>query len=318
MLRRRPFQLARAPAVLCSALLLAAWACTFPSYTAPAPSAAAGSSAGTSTDVVSGAGGCDAATCDACPSGFADCDQDRSNGCEAALDTDQNCGSCGVVCTNPHGLNRCAPATGGSVAHCEPTCVTGYGDCDLRPESGCETSINQDSLNCGACGMACPSNGGTPLCVAGKCGLSSCNSGFGDCSNVGICAFNLNTDPENCGRCGHVCSSAHGTPSCNGGECEAACNTGYGDCNRDTAEGEPPNDGCETQLNVPDAGGKVPNCGACGAVCGRRAYTTVNLEKCAAGVCFLDCWNGAYDCDNHRNDPSCTGSKCGCEFVPCD
>jgi hypothetical protein len=304
---------ARAPAMLCSLLLLAAWACGFPSYSAPGASAAAGS-AGTSV----GAAGCDSGSCDACPAGFADCDQDAQNDCETQLGTDTSCAGCGIACTNDHGLNHCVVPDGDSVGHCEPTCAVGYGDCDLQPEDGCETSINQDSLSCGSCGMACPSNGGTPLCVAGKCGLSSCNLGFGDCNNAGVCSFHLNTDPQNCGRCGHVCSSSHGTARCNGGVCEADCATAYGDCNAGTSEADSPNDGCETKLNVPDKSGHVPNCGACGALCKRRAYTTVNLKKCAEGVCFLDCMDGAYDCDNQRNDPSCISSGCGCEFKACN
>ena len=260
-----------------------------------------------------GAAGCASGPCEEpCPAGFGDCDQDDKNGCETRLDTETDCGGCGVTCSNEHGLNHC-----GASGQCEPTCAVGYGDCDLHPESGCESAINRDSLNCGGCGQACPSNGGTPLCTAGKCGISSCNAGFGDCTNAGVCGFNLNTDPKNCGRCGHVCSSAHGTPRCNGGVCEVDCAAGYGDCNRGTGEVEPPNDGCETQLNLPDSGGSVPNCGACGAVCKRRSYTSVNLQKCAEGVCFRDCWNGAFDCDNQRNDPACSGSACGCEFTPC-
>lgn len=296
--------------MLCSALLLAAWACSFPSFTAPP----LGAAAGTANANDAGAAGCNSGNCEEpCPVGFADCDQDADNGCETALGTDHDCGGCGIACNNEHGLNHC-----GASGECEPTCAAGYGDCDLRPETGCETSINEDSLNCGGCGLACPANGGTPSCVAGKCGLSSCNPGFGDCTNAGACSFNLNVDPQNCGSCGHVCSSAHGTPRCNAGVCEADCAATYGDCNGGNNDTPPPNDGCETQLNVPDKNGNVPNCGACGAVCQRRAFTTVNLKKCAEGICFLDCMAGAYDCDNQRNDPTCLHSGCGCEYVACN
>lgn len=90
------------------------------------------------------------------------------------------------------------------------------------------------------------------------------------------------------------------------------CDTGYGDCNANTS-----NDGCETKLNVPDAGGSVANCGACGAACIRRSYTTINLQQCALGVCQRDCFQGAHDCGNNRNDPACIGKTCGCEFEPC-
>jgi hypothetical protein len=148
--------------------------------------------------------------------------------------------------------------------------------------------------------------------VAGKCGVSSCNFGFGDCSNTGTCNYNLSSDRLNCGQCGNVCSSAHGEARCNAGICVTDCEAGYGDCNGDSA-----NDGCETRLNQPDSGGNVPNCGACGALCQRRAYTTINLEQCAQGVCFRDCINGAHDCRDNRNESGCSGSSCGCEFEPC-
>jgi hypothetical protein len=91
--------------------------------------------------------------------------------------------------------------------------------------------------------------------------------------------------------------------------------SGWGDCNRDQADGgQVPEDGCETQLNIPNDAGDVPNCGACGALCKRRALTTVNLAQCALGVCARDCWAGTADCDNNRNQPGCNGSTCGCEI----
>lgn len=248
-----------------------------------------------------------------CAAGYADCDGIADDGCETALDARTACGACGVECTNNHGITACA-AHAGADALCQPTCIAGYADCDLNPNNGCETSVNDDSLNCGGCGKACSANGGTPLCVAGQCGVSSCNAGFGDCTNSGSCSFRLNSDPQNCGACGHVCSSAHGSPSCNAGVCQIECEPGYGDCNAASAAGAPvPDDGCETKLNVPDSTASVPNCGACGAACNRRAFTVINLAQCALGVCARDCFAGSGDCDNNRSDPACAGNTCGCE-----
>ncbi len=248
-----------------------------------------------------------------CPTGFADCNGARSDGCETALGTVQHCGDCGVACGNDHGTTACNDS--GAGAECSPVCAAGFADCDLNPSNGCETNIQTDSTHCGSCDMACPANGGTPLCAAGKCGISKCNDGFGDCSNEGACTVNLNTDPNNCGHCGHVCSSSNGTPRCNGGVCEITCNSGYGDCNATTGAdgGLPPDDGCETKLNVLDANGSVPNCGACGNACVRRSFTTIDVAQCAQGVCARDCFAGEGDCDNNRNDPSCHSSTCGCE-----
>jgi hypothetical protein len=66
--------------------------------------------------------------------------------------------------------------------------------------------------NCGGCGQACSSKDGTPSCAAGACSMSSCSSGFLNCSadenaSRDGCETNGNTDSANCGRCGNPCSS---------------------------------------------------------------------------------------------------------------
>jgi len=294
-------------------------ACSLPGYGEYAqpvphpPELEAGSDSGDASDAGNAGNAGDDSGVLTCPPGFADCNGLSSDGCETALDSLRNCGNCGATCSNDHGTTACLVRS--ASAACSPACATGYADCDLDPSNGCETNIETDSTHCGSCEKACPANGGTPLCVAGKCGISQCNDGFGDCTNAGSCSVNLNTDPSNCGHCGHVCSSANGTPRCNGGVCEISCHDGWGDCNANTVQdgGTVPDDGCETKLNVPDSGGSVPNCGACGAACVRRSLTTVDLAECALGVCARTCFAGQGDCDNNRNDPGCRGSACGCE-----
>jgi hypothetical protein len=301
-------------------LLILSWAgaatvsCDFPEYHTPAFVAGATAEGGSPTNGGSDAGAlaCKAEPCLVCPPGTADCNESPEDGCETSLETASNCGDCGVACSNEHGANTCEVDSDSSTARCEPTCAAGHDDCDLRPDNGCETGLNGDVLNCGSCGHACPASGGIPACVAGTCGVSGCNPGLGDCRNAGACTFSLWTDPQNCGQCGYVCSAAHGTPRCNAGVCETDCDAGYGDCNANAR-----NDGCETTLNVPDTEGSVPNCGACGALCKRRAYTTIDRQKCALVVCRRDCFHGAHDCTENRNDPTCLGQTCGCEFDPC-
>lgn len=248
----------------------------------------------------------------ACAIGYADCNGVSDDGCEVALGSTSDCKGCGEECLNDHGVTTCSPSDDAGLPTCSPTCAPGYADCDLNPNNGCETNIHSDAFHCGSCGKACTANGGTPLCQGGLCGVSSCNFGFGDCSNSGACVSNLNSDPKNCGRCGHICSNAHGSPVCNGGRCQIACDSGYGDCNG-SGSPAPPDDGCEIKLNVPDSSGSVANCGECGAACVRRAYTTIDLQQCALGVCARNCFAGLADCDNNRNDPACVGSGCGCE-----
>ena len=64
-----------------------------------------------------------------------------------------------------------------------------------------------------------------------------------DCDGDADEDFDLNTDLENCGTCGNACDFAGGVGSCTAGICEmAGCDSGYGDCNGDMA------DGCEQNL----------------------------------------------------------------------
>jgi hypothetical protein len=136
-------------------------------------------------------------------------------------------------------------------------------------DSGLCTGVNfeTDPYNCGKCGTVCP----LPLhaqaaCVAGKCGMGTCNPGYVDLdtqpgtgcecalSNGGveICdgkdnncdgqideGFNLQTDAANCGKCGNVCAFAHANGLCQQGKCGFACLPGYVDL-----DGNPEN-GCE-------------------------------------------------------------------------
>jgi len=71
-----------------------------------------------------------------CAQGTADCDRDRSNGCEATLaDDPKNCGVCGTDCTIPNTETGCMGGTC-RVIHCSP----GFCDDDDDPENGCETA----------------------------------------------------------------------------------------------------------------------------------------------------------------------------------
>lgn len=57
-------------------------------------------------------------------------------------------GDCATACTNMHGTNTCAGF------QCVPTCAAGFGDCDGKPENGCETDLTTND-NCGSCTNMC-------------------------------------------------------------------------------------------------------------------------------------------------------------------
>jgi hypothetical protein len=76
------------------------------------------------------------------------------------LDTETNCGACGVVVpTRPNASPVCH--SGAAALRCNP----GFGDCDGNAANGCEAALT-DVTRCGACGVACA---GGQSCIGGRC-----------------------------------------------------------------------------------------------------------------------------------------------------
>jgi hypothetical protein len=141
-----------------------------------------------------GEGACIRGACrvTSCAQGFADCDRDAANGCEAELATDaRHCGACERACGAGQacaaGACACAAGArdcgGGRCAECCAdadcgahracgadgrcgACVAGFGDCDHVAANGCEADTTSSAQDCGACGVAC---GPGQACVAGRC-----------------------------------------------------------------------------------------------------------------------------------------------------
>lgn len=91
----------------------------------------------------------------ACNTGFGNCDEFASNGCEATLATDRmNCGSCGRACTSSQ---NCVAGTCMTSVICTPPQLNCSGVC---------ADLTSDNANCGLCGRACTA--GT-TCRSGVC-----------------------------------------------------------------------------------------------------------------------------------------------------
>jgi len=212
---------------------------------------------------------CSSGTCavSSCQTGFGNCDNTASNGCETSLTTDlSNCGSCGNAC--PSYSHASAACNNGSCGI--GTCSAGYANCDNNPSNGCEISVTSDPQNCGSCGNHCSAQNGTAACVSSNCTIASCNPGYGDCNQLAAdgCETSLQFDAANCGSCGNACPSVNnGNAHCTNGNCGYACNFGYADCDAN------PTNGCEvnTQSNP-------SHCGSCGHAC-------ANGLNCISGNC---------------------------------
>ncbi len=108
---------------------------------------------------------CVAGKCDylACQAPYADCDADRTNGCETDTKSDpDNCGGCTLACKPQH-VNS-SSCTDSKCAY--DKCVDKFQDCDGSTLNGCESNKLEDKDNCGSCGKVC---GKDQFCFDGVC-----------------------------------------------------------------------------------------------------------------------------------------------------
>ncbi|OIP32185.1 MAG: hypothetical protein AUK47_20995, partial [Deltaproteobacteria bacterium CG2_30_63_29] len=241
-------------------------------------------------------GVCDSANA-TCQTGYANCDNDMSNGCEVNTTNDlNNCGVCATSCVRPKTNASCSNSTcsfGG--------CQSNFGDCDNnKSTNGCETDLRSSDANCGSCGTACSETQAVVHCSGSSCDTvgAVCNVGYGNCDNdmaSNGCEVNLNTTVSNCGTCGTNCDAPHATgETCASGVCDysaTTCSTGWSNCDGNMANG------CETS-----SAGDVNNCGGCGILCARD-HTNVS---CANSTCsFGTCQTSWGDCDNNKATNGC-------------
>jgi|APLak6261679142_1056127.scaffolds.fasta_scaffold00540_1 hypothetical protein len=265
---------------------------------------------------------CTAGACGiaACTPGFANCNNQVSDGCEVNTNTSiTNCGACNAQCAPANASPVCANGTCGIGA-----CLPGYVNLNGLVSDGCEYfctpsnggvercdgvdnncngqvdetfTLATDVNNCGTCGNVCSApNVTVPRCVASTCGVQQCANGTANCNNqfADGCEVNTNTSLANCGACGSVCTTPNATPVCTNGGCQIASCTGtFRDCNGTVS------DGCEVNVN-----GNVDACGTCGVVCPTRANAS---RYCAANLCGYSCNAGFVDLDKSPTN--------GCEYA---
>lgn len=163
------------------------------------------------------------------------------------------------------------------------------------------------------------------VCEAGRCVVSGCREGFGDCDGVGSngCETSLDDDVRNCGSCGNACTYAQAQARCTAQVCELGpCRDGFDNC-----DGRADN-GCEADLRSAGA------CGACGVsctaptpLCDSSTARVRCVERCEgeATLCGTQCVDtrdnprhcGSCDVvcpDGPEATPVCTGTPSACGF----
>ncbi len=280
-----------------------------------------------------------------CVAGFADCDNDPRNGCEADLTSTTSCGTCGNGCGTGYscvdGACRCPPPRAVCGGVCTDTredsmrcgalctrCPTSSscvdGQCVLMcrsgltrcPVSGGDTcaNLNSDQYNCGACGRRCDAGF---MCMLSVC--APCAAGTTWCGDACV---DVSSDRSHCGACGVPCPVA---PSgllvvCRAGTCTITnCEAGTADCDRNVANG------CEVSL------GSSRHCGACGNQCMSGMTCTGSTPTCTCQSPTRLCGGRCVDpldpahcgrCDNACTDTEvCTPSgclSCGTGRIRCD
>jgi hypothetical protein len=183
------------------------------------------------------------------------------------------------------------------------SCDAGYADCDGGAVNGCEVSTSSfpnDPQNCGGCNVVCPSGpNATPSCSGSSCGIV-CSFGYADC-NVNAadgCEADIFNDVGNCSACNVVCPNRPNAFSlCSSGSCSFVCQSGFADCNGNSA------DGCEA--STAGFSNDSYNCGGCNNLC--------SLPN-AVGVCSSSlCQATVATCDPGYVDLNGSGAD-GCEY----
>ena len=252
----------------------------------------------------------------------ADCDGVVDNGCETMLHSDQNCGGCGIACTDPD--KPCVEKPSGPSCGCSLGQLYCY-DAFFGKKSCVDPKSNDK--NCGACGTICNPDGPTgerPTnayygCVEGKCDQPKCEQAFLDCDqdlSNGCETFAFSN--EHCGACGKACPAGmeckgnrYGIPTCS-----CAANQTY--CPIYCV-----GDWCIAG-HCADLASDREHCGACGNRC-RLSNDRSSTSICISGLCSFQCVKGRADCNgdpadecevNTDNDPQNCGA-CGkvCDAV---
>lgn len=233
-----------------------------------------------------------------------DCNGIVDDGCEVKPTTNDNCGGCGVKCTDPE--KPCVmTSTGAYACGCSGSDIA----CDANGFIYC-LDPRKDNENCGACGLACdPTNGGAPTypntyygCMDRQCGRLKCSEGWGDCNGRQDdgCETDLTGD-DNCNVCGNVCPTGQSCHRGITGEYSCMCPPEQTYCSFFDIVGF-----CVDIATDPG------HCGSCGVTCAGDDSEKFVYPVCRYGSCETACQMGHADCNGDLGD----GCEINTDFDP--
>jgi hypothetical protein len=198
-----------------------------------------------------------------------------------SLQTPEHCGACQSACSpRPQTVPGCSSST------CRYACLAPYQNCNGGPSGegsdadGCETRVDNDVTNCGACNRRCPTGlpasahtvaGVPPSCSGGVCRYLCDLPRFHDCSSGTCLEFTTDLDADGCetdfsdtGSCGGKGNVCPGIPNADP-TCALNGRTGQYQCGLQCRAGYDP-EPCDSPP-VCKPLGDPENCGTCGRSC---------------------------------------------------
>lgn len=195
----------------------------------------------------------------------------------------EHCGQCGHGCSIAGAQQSC------SAGSCQASgCLPGRADCNgdlpsLEQGNGCETDTAKDPLNCGGCGVQCPTD---KICAEGQCVCDTPGAG-GECDPRTLCGCAPNGNcifvkDQPAWRCVPAGPSSPGSTCTASEQCARGSACVVGVCQPYCKDS---GDGCPTICRVDH--GKIDGWNFCAPICmpvpGHSGPTCKSGQQCVVG-----------------------------------